>query len=1531
MTRRRLVALVSAIVLVSLMILVFSAGFFVTHTSMGRDKLRDVLVKPFVASKFPNATIYLGRLSGSFIGNLTLDTIAVRDKRGDLFLSTGRVTVAYNWRDLVDNRIYVRRADVQHPYVHLVQHAAGDWNFREIFAGAKTQPVVPKQLNTRNLGDYIVIDSARLRDATFLLTLPWHPDDSLRGARRDSVIRAHLTNPAKAVAKTFDGYGRLYAWRNVHGLLSNARLADPDSDQKFGQQFHVDTLSADEFEPTFQFRRVTANARHLGDSLWFDVPHFDMPASTGNGRGKVWWGSDLPVRYDIAIRGDSVSLDDVNWVYPTLPRTGGGKLDLAIKNDPKNLQIIDYKLSKMDVRSTKSHLVGDMTFSSGAPVLLVRNVDLRATPMDFDLIRTLNGKPFPVDWQGQLTGTVKARGGPLTHFFVDDARGTFEDAHVPGAVSRFAGKGELDILYPAFTAFHGFYVDAGSIDLRSIEYLYPAFPRLKGFASGTATLDSSWLDVRFSDAHVVHQDGPGEPSQLTGSGRITYGDPFMIYDVTLDAQPLSLTMLARSYPIPLRGLVSGPIHAKGSSPDLELSMSLQGTEGALTYDGRLDIDSIGGYGVHGRGQFSALNLATLLANPKVPAGVASGHYDIDVAGKTAASLEGSAHLDVERTVIDSIPVYPSYASLRFAEGKLFVDSARVRTAAVTLDSISGAIGLPKGSPDSLRFVLKADSLGGLLRPYLPRPDTTLRGAAATLPDSMAGSLKLEGVATGTLDAMDVAGQLHGSELYMNKKSADSVLAEFSIHDVLHARTGTARIRLDAVTLAGVVLDSIRAQLGFIDSTHTQFSVAAVSHNGPMATADGTWATPRGVHTLALYSLGLGIGDGRWHLAGPAHLAIDSAGGLQLDSLVLRNADTASIVLSGIIPNTGTTSAQVHGSRLPLRDFGTLAQLPDTISGIGDLVMAVAGTKATPQITTNATLGSIKWNGVEIDRVALNAQYQHGRINVHADMVPKGQPLDSASVSLPYDVTLFSIKPRNDSIAGSIHADSIDLSIFQTLLPRGDTLSGRVTASMFARGTLRAPVFEGSISVNNGSAQVTPLGITLADISGGISGAVTTTGQDSIHANFHASTQENPGGTLTVDGWVKNLLQSKARQPLAFKITANSFHMFDRRTVADIYLTTTEPLQLSGSVQSAVLTGALLVNNSAIFLADRDLARKRTVQLIADSVARSGGVNLPAMFSSLMANLTISNVPVRLGNDVRLRSAEANVRLAGELQLVTSTAQSTRTLASTGQLVPRLALEGSLRTVGGTYNLNLGLVQREFQVLSDGTVTFNGPAENPTLDIRAQYNVKQVRDKDLGIFVHLHGPLLPNPVIDFQSNAEYDISTSDLLSYLLTGRPGFDFSGANAQVVSSFLAPTVSALTSSALRQSLGSWLDVFQFQLGTSGSASGGTAQTSSGNQFSQYLFGSTIGAEKQFSNNLFLSVNTGLCQFTGNTNNPININTLVGAQVEYRFKPTFSTRVAYDPPTYGKTGSCGSGQSIIGLVPTPPQFSLGFFHTWRF
>ena len=115
--------------------------------------------------------------------------------------------------------------------------------------------------------------------------------------------------------------------------------------------------------------------------MWLDVPHWDLPASTGRAKGKIVWGSGKPVRYAVDVVGDSVSLNDVAWVYPTLPRTGGGSMHLSIRNDPTNLSVIDYALSRMDVRTTGSRLRGRMTFAVGGTILAVKNVDVVAQPV----------------------------------------------------------------------------------------------------------------------------------------------------------------------------------------------------------------------------------------------------------------------------------------------------------------------------------------------------------------------------------------------------------------------------------------------------------------------------------------------------------------------------------------------------------------------------------------------------------------------------------------------------------------------------------------------------------------------------------------------------------------------------------------------------------------------------------------------------------------------------------------------------------------------------------------------------------------------------------------------------------------------------------------------------------------------------------------------------------------------------------------------------------------------------------------------
>jgi translocation and assembly module TamB len=1420
---------------------------------------------------------------------------------------------------------------VQHPYVHIVQHNDYSWNFKEVFPSSGGPPTI-KDLTRRSFGDYIVIDTTTVTDGTFLLTMRWTPDDSLKGRVRDSVIKAHVDNPQKAVTKTFDGYGRLYAWRNLNALISHVRLADPDSDRKVGMEFHVASLSADEYEPTFKFRNVVASARKLGDSLWFEVPHFALPASIGHGDGKVWWGSDRPVRYDIAIRGDTVSLDDVNWVYPDLPRTGGGTVDLAIKNDaPPNEQIVNFKLTHMDVRSTKSHLTGDMSFGIGAPVLLVREVNLHADPIDFDLLRTLGGKPFPVDWQGQIFGTARGRGGPLTNFIVDDARGTFRDAHVRGAVSTFSAKGGLNILYPALTEFHGFDVDAGSIDLRTIEYLYPSFPRLRGFASGTARLDSSWLDVRFSNASVTLSEANTEPSHFTGSGRITYGDPFMLYDVNLSAQPLSMSWLTQSYPaIPLRGQWSGPIRARGSSPDLELTASLQSPLGAFSFDGQVDIDSLGGYGAHGRGDFSGLNLAQVVSAPKLPTGTISGQYQVDAAGPSASDIKGTANLEIERTVIDGVRVYPTRAQLAFGDGRLrIVDTLNIRTGAARVSAF-GAIGLPGGRGDSLiHFTAVADSLGGLRR-YISKVVDSDTSAAA---DSLTGYIEMRGTLGGTLDKLTLVDSVRATNLFVNDTSADSVIATMSITDLLHARRGTIDATAGAVVVAGVALDSVGARVDVDDSTHVRFRLGARNREQITASASGAASSVGGERIAVVDSLAATIGESQWRMTSRSTIAMDTAGGVRVDSLVLRNRDSALVVITGDAPTVGAVYAKVNAANVPLRDVGILARLRDTLSGVGALDLSVSGTKATPAILAAASISNANWSGVDVSRAVARAHVADKRAFLDTLIVMRKDSVALiAKADVPADVTLFSFHVRNEPLTGRILAPATDLSLLKAFLPKGAEITGKLSADIDASGLARAPSLHGTVSIADGSVLLRQqTGVLIKNINGTLEGVGTLSGQDSAFLRLTGETEDGRNrGAARLTGWVKNLTQRNATPSFEFRLGASNFHAVNRRSLADLYVTFRDSILLKGDLNSPVLSGGpIVVDRGAIFLPDRDLARKRTVEFVPESVVPTGTQTTNAMLERLMANLAISNVSVVLGNDVRLRSSEANVRLAGDLRVVTGTDLSTRTVASTGQLIPRLSLEGRLTTEGGTYNLNLGPLQREFQVRNGGTVTFSGDPENPTLDIEAQYNVKQYHDRDLVVIVNLKGPLLPYPEIELGSETEYTISPTDLLSYLLVGQPGFDFSqNSGSSQVLALLAPTLSAVAAERLRQSVPG-IDLLRFELGSSNGQTTNTG-TVSNRELTDYLRTATIGAEKQVTKDLFVSVNTGFCQFSAEGSNGANWLAGAGAKVEYRITDRFSVNGAYDPATATRT--CGGGkQSFIGVVPTPPNFSISLSHSWRF
>ena len=937
MSRRLRIAIASAVILLGLLVIAGLSFVGVTHTGFGQERVRRMVASMLAGSV--KGKVHIGRIHGGFFNGVMIDSLEIRDEEDSLFVASGPIRLQYDARDIFDRRILLTYLEAQRPVVHLRQHENGDWNFRRIFPPGRNDD--PRSQG--GFGQYIVIDSSDLHSATLVLTLPWHPDPALRGAKRDSAIAYELSRKDLEIRRTREGFARTWRWTNGDASLGYARISDPDSAGRFAR---IRKASFTESDPPFQFRNVSGTAMNLGDSIWIDADHWDLPGSTGSAKGKVVWGSDLPVRYNIHVVGDSVSLRDVAWVYPTLPRTGGGRMNLDIRSQ-RNPQMIDYILTKMDVRTTESRILGRMTFSVGAPILAVRDVDLQAAPVDFDLLRTFNGKEFPYNWQGKITGNVRASGGYLNRFRVEQSNLIFADANVPGAITQATGFGELDILFPAFTAFRGFNVDVDQLDLRTLQYLNPLFPRIKGIVRGTATLDSSWLDVRFRNADLYHQDGRQPVSHITGNGRVTWGDDYLGYDLTLAADPLSFTALSNSYPLlPLRGEYAGPLRIKGTSPNLLVTTTLTGPAGSFAYNGLVDADPVE-YGARGRAVTTALDLRALTARPEVPQTRLTGTYDLDLRGSSLATLVGSAVASIERSTIAGFAVEPSTARLRFANGIATVDTLSLRATGASAQA-SGTFALAGSHTGSLRFraVMESLSRARSLFPSLKSP----------MLDSLRGRGELSGEIAGTLEHLSLNAVAQIGDVRLGPRSMRSVRGTLLLTDVTKQAQGTILLAADTIGLGAISLNSVRATVALASPTSGTFSGSMLSERGVRTDLAGNMTRTKDTTILRIDTASVAVDSAnRYRLHSPTRIAF-APGSLVLDSLLLQHSSRARLLVQNVQFSNDSIRGHVRADSVDLRLFRTF--VPGLVDASGAIVAEVdfRGSVKQPRLFGQISLG-----------------------------------------------------------------------------------------------------------------------------------------------------------------------------------------------------------------------------------------------------------------------------------------------------------------------------------------------------------------------------------------------------------------------------------------------------------------------------------------------------------------------------------------------------------------------------------------------
>ena len=1515
MSRRRAVVLASALLILAVGIVLGGGMLALTQTAYGREKLRSLLVtrlEPRVAG-----TLYVGAISGGLISGLSVDSLAVIGEDGIPLVASGPITVSYDIRDLLDRRVLIAHAEVERPLVHLVRYEDGDWNFRRLFRTGSPRPPTPRAPG-RSFGDFIRLDSATVHDGRFMLSLPWHPADSLQGARRDSAIAYNIARTDARISRVDDGFRRTWDWTDIELASPGIRLSHPDS---AGQRYDVASLSVLEVDPPFTVTDARGVVRVQGDSVWLDFPRFELAASSVNGEGKIVWGSDLPVRYDINVVGDSVSLSDVAWIHENLPRAGGGSMRLRIHNDSSDLNILNYAISEMDVTTTGSRLKGTMTYGIGGPVLRVTDVSLSAEPVDVDLLRALAGGPFSFDWQGTIVGTVKGRGGPVNRFWVDSSAFTYRDAHQPGAVSRGSGRGGLDILDPALAIFRGFRLNVDRLDLRTPRAVNPDFARLDGIVSGHLVLDSVWTDVRFRDADVVHTDGGGDPSRVTGAGRVTLEPDFLRYDMRLEARPIDFTTVARSYPgLMLRGPYSGPVTLNGTLADLSLVAELEGEGGMLDLDGHFNLFGPR-YSAVGLLSVAQLDLATLLNRLDTPTSTLAGTARFALEGDSLANLSGTLAVELARGALDSVRLYPSRTSMHFANGRAVVDTLRLETDAVTLVA-SGGLGLVAQEPDSLAFALTADSLGGFRR-YIsgaPMPGTE--------PDTLLGTLDMRGVLFGSTEGIGVRGTMLGRDLRVGRATAASLDGMFNLTDLLGRPRGSVILSLDTAVAGGVRMANVTLRSDLLADS-ARLKLDARSASGPTLAAAAALRYLGDSMRLTLDSATMHVGEDLWKLASPATLARDRSG-LELDTLHLWGRDGGRLLAAGRIPRVEPVSFTFRADSVPLRDVGLLAQANTTLDGRAALTVDIGGTRAEPVMAMDGALTGARFGDVRLARLSMEGEYEDRRLRSTFALTHGDSVLLRAGSVLPVDLALAPRRERllDEEVTGSVQSEQVDLSVLEAFTTAVRQASGSFQVDVELGGTPRQPVVTGEVQVADGELTLTRLGdvrVTELDADIALLG-------DSLAVRRFSAASGGRGSMLTLAGGVDFARYADPRFDLT--LSAHDFHAIARQRLADLEISTTSDLHLSGPLSGALLTGDVRVERGTIYLPE--LSSKRVIDLeelgdfdLMDTTVFANHRLLPSAPPALLRNLTLRDVGIQMGDDVWLRGPEANLNLGGRVSL--TTARDPRSPADAS-----LALEGLLTANRGTYRLNLGLVQRTFAIERGSLRFFGEPDLNPALDIVTVYTVRQFDRQAVRQDVQVRaiiGGTMVNPQLRLTGEfaggeGGLQLSESDAVSYLVTGAPAF---AVGAEQSSQLTAARVAlaSLGSYLGDRAAGGLFDVVQFQ--TSGLVQGDTRSLRTASQ--GILAGTRLGVGKQLSDRVFVSANAGLCQLGnvvgGDRFNALDFAESIGVKVDYRLGGGLALSAGVEPPT--SQLYCGRDLATRGFAPTPRQWALDLFRTWRF
>ena len=294
MGRRRLVVLLSAITMMLIGAGIVGALVAATQSDGGREWIRAQLGARGRARREGHGCTSEGCRDRSSPTS-RVDSLAIIGPDDSVFIATGPVHVTYDPRDLLDGRIIARSVELQHPFFVIRKEVDSELELRP---GLSAEPAAtPGPPPSRSaFGAIVQFRNVRMRGLHFQLTLPWAPDDSLKGARRDSAIVRNLAATDQEIrARRRQGKARLPAHARAgpkatsrstaSGCAIPARRASSSTSR---------ASTSTSTRPPFAVRNMRGGVLWHGDSLVIDIRHLELPGSVARGFGTHRLGRQTP-------------------------------------------------------------------------------------------------------------------------------------------------------------------------------------------------------------------------------------------------------------------------------------------------------------------------------------------------------------------------------------------------------------------------------------------------------------------------------------------------------------------------------------------------------------------------------------------------------------------------------------------------------------------------------------------------------------------------------------------------------------------------------------------------------------------------------------------------------------------------------------------------------------------------------------------------------------------------------------------------------------------------------------------------------------------------------------------------------------------------------------------------------------------------------------------------------------------------------------------------------------------------------------